>query len=608
MATIYRALETVPTPQASFTSMLLNRFESSASALGFTYPDESEQWQELSWGQTGDEAAQIAAGLIALGVEPEQRVAIAANTSMKWILAQFGITLAGAAVTTVYASTGADDEQFILNDSNSHVLFAEDEGQLAKVLSKRDDLPELHKVVLFSGSTDGSDWVLGWDDFKALGRQALADDPEVVARRAQSVSGDQLATLIYTSGTTGRPKGVEITHSSWGYVGAALREADVIDDDDMQFLWLPMAHVFGTVLMAVSVEMGFPTAVDGRVPKIMENLAAVKPTFMGAVPRIFEKVHSAINAMAKSGGAEMEAGFAWAVGVGQRYHQAIADGVEPDEQLKLDYAKADEAALKNVRALLGGRMRFFISGSAPLFADISEFFAATGMLIYEGYALTETSALATICRPNTRRGGYVGEPQPGTEIMIAEDGEILVRSPAVMRGYRNQPEATAEVLLDDGWFATGDIGEFDEFNRLKITDRKKDLFKTSGGKYIAPSAIESRFKAVCAVASNMVVHADNRKFVSAVISLDPDSLTAWAAATRKEGDFATLSQDDDLVALVQESVDRLNEGLNSWEQVKKFLILDRDLSIESGELTPSLKVKRRVVVDHNRDALDALYA
>ncbi len=608
MATIYRALETVPTPQESFTAMLRNRIGRTPDAHAFSYPDKDEQWQELTWEETGNEAAELAAGLISLGVEPEQRVAIAANTSMKWILAQFGIALAGAAVTTVYASTGADDERFILTDSNSQVLFADDEEQLAKVLSQRDQLPELRKVVLFSGSTGGSDWAISWEDFKALGRDVLREDPQVVSNRSAAVTGEELATLIYTSGTTGRPKGVEITQASWGYVGAALRETDVIRDDDLQFLWLPMAHVFGTVLMAVAVEMGFPTAIDGRVPKIMENLAAVKPTFMGAVPRIFEKVHAAIGAMAKSGGPEQEAGFAWAVDTGRRYHQALADGVEPDEQLKADYAKADEAALKNIRALLGGRMRFFISGSAPLFADIAEFFAASGMPIYEGYGLTETSALATICRPNTRRAGYVGEPQPGTEIMIAEDGEILVRSPAVMRGYRNQPEASAEVLLADGWFATGDIGEFDEFNRLKITDRKKDLFKTSGGKYVAPSAIESRFKALCGVASNMVVHANNRKFVSAIVTLDPDSLTAWAAARGKDGDFATLSQDAELIETVQSSIDSLNEGLNSWEQVKRFVILDRDLSIESGELTPSLKVKRRVVEAHNQELLDGLYA
>jgi long-chain acyl-CoA synthetase len=608
MTTIYRSLEELPAAQESFTAMLLNRVESSGGGHAFSYPDDSERWHELTWQETGDEATLIAAGLIALGVEPEQRVAIAANTSMKWILSQFGIALAGGAVTTVYASTGADDEQFILSDSNSRVLFAEDHEQLAKVSSKREELPELHKVVLFSGSGEGSDWALNWDEFKEIGRDALANDPGLVARRAQSVTGDQLATLIYTSGTTGRPKGVEITHASWAYVGAAIREADVIDDGDLQFLWLPMAHVFGTVLMAVTVEMGFPTAVDGRVPKIMENLATIKPTFMGAVPRIFEKAHSAINALAKSGGPEMEAGFAWALDIGRRYHQAIADGVEPDEQLKADYAKADEEALSNVRALLGGRMRFFISGSAPLFADIAEFFAATGMPILEGYGLTETSAMATICRPNTRRAGYVGEPQPGTEIMLAEDGEILVRSPAVMRGYRNQPTATSEVLLADGWFATGDIGEFDEFNRLKITDRKKDLFKTSGGKYVAPSAIESQFKALCSVASNMVVHANNRKFVSAIVSLDPDSLNAWAATVGKEGNFAELSQDEDLIAFVQGSIDRLNDGLNNWEQVKKFVILENDLSIESGELTPSLKVKRRVVEAHNQDLLDGLYA
>ena len=606
MSAIYNAREELTKGHDSFTAMLVHRIEETPEREAFKFPGADGAWESLTWGQVGEEAATLAAGLIALGSESEQRVAIAGDTSMNWILADLGIALAGGAVTTVYSSTGAEDVAYILSDSNSHILFADNEGQLAKVLEQRDNLPELHKVVLFEGEGDG-DFSISLDALRELGREALAADPNLVKERAAAVRPDHLATLIYTSGTTGKPKGVEIIQESWGYCGEALSSLGVMSADDVQLLWLPMAHVFGSVLLTCQIEMGFMTAVDGRVPKIMENCAVIKPTFMGAVPRIFEKVHAAITAMARAGGPEKEQGLAWGVSVGQRYHQAEIDGVEPDEELKAEYKMANELVLSTIRGALGGNIRFFISGSAPLSADISEFFAAAGMPVLEGYGLTETSAIVTICRPGTRRGGYVGEPQPGTEVMIADDGEILVRSPAVMRGYRNNPEATAEVLLDGGWFATGDIGEFDEYARLKITDRKKDLFKTSGGKYVAPSAIESQFKALCGLASNMVVHANNRKFVSALITLDPESCAAWAAANGKPADLESLSKDPEVQAIVQASVDKLNEGLNHWEKIQKFVILDRDLSIESGELTPSLKVKRKVVEAHNQELLDAFY-
>ena len=606
MSAIYNAREELTKGHDSFTAMLVHRIEETPEREAFKFPGADGAWESLTWGQVGEEAATLAAGLIALGSESEQRVAIAGDTSMNWILADLGIALAGGAVTTVYSSTGAEDVAYILSDSNSHILFADNEGQLAKVLEQRDNLPELHKVVLFEGEGDG-DFSISLDALRELGREALAADPNLVKERAAAVRPDHLATLIYTSGTTGKPKGVEIIQESWGYCGKALSSLGVMSADDVQLLWLPMAHVFGSVLLTCQIEMGFMTAVDGRVPKIMENCAVIKPTFMGAVPRIFEKVHAAITAMARAGGPEKEQGLAWGVSVGQRYHQAEIDGVEPDEELKAEYKMANELVLSTIRGALGGNIRFFISGSAPLSADISEFFAAAGMPVLEGYGLTETSAIVTICRPGTRRGGYVGEPQPGTEVMIADDGEILVRSPAVMRGYRNNPEATAEVLLDGGWFATGDIGEFDEYDRLKITDRKKDLFKTSGGKYVAPSAIESQFKALCGLASNMVVHANNRKFVSALITLDPESCAAWAAANGKPADLESLSKDPEVQAIVQASVDKLNEGLNHWEKIQKFVILDRDLSIESGELTPSLKVKRKVVEAHNQELLDAFY-
>lgn len=592
----------------SFAQVLLDRFSDTPDHEAFRFRNGAGEWQSLSWAEVHEEATTLAAGLMSLGVQLEDRVAIAAETSMNWIFASLAATLAGGAVTTVYASTGPEDVAFILSDSNSKVLFAQDETQLQKVLDKRDAVPDLVKVVLFTEVGGDGEFSISLSQLRELGRETLAQTPDTVTDRAGSVRRENLATLIYTSGTTGRPKGVELLHSSWVNLGPGLDAIGLWNSDDVQLLWLPMAHVFGTVLLAIQIATGSVTAVDGRVPKILENMAEIKPTFMGAVPRIFEKVHGAIWAMAKAQGEEAEAGFNWGIEVAKEYRRVIAAGEEPSEQLAADFATADELVLARIREVMGGHIRFFVSGAAPLSAEVAEFFNAAGMPILEGYGLTETSSVGTMCRPDSLAFGTVGQPSPSVEVAIADDGEILIRGPILMRGYRNNPEATNEVMLEDGWFATGDIGEFDDRDRLRITDRKKDLYKTSGGKYVAPSPIESQFKGICALASNMVVHANNRKFVSALITLDPDAAAAWAAARGKDADLAQLSRDPELTAAIQADVDQLNERLNHWEQVQKFVVLERDFGVDTGELTPSLKVKRKVVEERNRDLLDALYA
>jgi long-chain acyl-CoA synthetase len=540
----------------------------------------------------------------------EQRVGIAADTSLEWILADLAVALAGGAVTTVYSSTDAGDVAYILGDSDTRILFAENEKQLAKIRQEREQLPDLRKVILFQGegtAADG-DWVITLDGLRAIGREKLAADPVCVTERAGQVTADTLATLIYTSGTTGKPKGVELTQGNWGYIGAALDGLGVLNIDDVQFLWLPLAHVFGSVLVSVHLRVGFVTAVDGRVPQLVANLPIIKPTFMAGVPRIFEKVYAGANAkFAGETGAKAKI-IPWAFGVGKRYRDAeLANGKAPGGLLAMQFSIADKLVFSKVRALMGGNVRFFISGSAALSGDIAEWFNIVGMPILEGYGLTETSAATCIVRPDNIKFGTVGEPMPGTEIRIADDGEILIKGGGVMRGYHNKPEETAEVFVGDGYFASGDIGVIDPMGRVKITDRKKDLYKTSNGKYVAPSPIESQFKAVCGIAGNMVVDANNRKFVSALITLDPDGSAKWASEHGKDEDAAALAKDPDLVAYVQSCIDQLNSKLNHWEQIQKFIVLDQDFTIEDGELTPSLKVKRKVVIAKYKDVLDALY-
>jgi long-chain acyl-CoA synthetase len=377
---------------------------------------------------------------------------------------------------------------------------------------------------------------------------------------------------------------------------------------DLQYLWLPLSHAFGKMLEAVQLQIGFPTAVDGRMDKIVENLAIVRPTFMAGPPRIFEKIYAKVVQTAREEGGIKVKVFTWAFGVGNQVSRARIQGTKPGLAVRAQHALADRLVLSKVRHALGGRIRFLLSGSAALSKDIATWFHAAGLLVLEGYALTETSAAACMVLPGDPAFGVTGPPLVGTEIKIAGDGEILIRGPGVMRGYHHRPEATAEVLSADGWFATGDLGEIDQAGRVRIIDRKKDLVKTSGGKYIAPQAIEMMFKAFCPLASQVLVHADRRNYATALITLDPDALAQWGRAQGLTAtSYAALTRNPAVRRFVQASINELNGRLNRWETVKDFRILDRDLTVEEGELTPSMKIKRKVVETNYEPLLDSMY-
>jgi long-chain acyl-CoA synthetase len=596
-----------PTPAASVARMFYDRVAATPDGEAFRFPTNGA-WASVTWSQTKETVKTMAAGLLALGIQPEERVAIASATRVEWLYADLAIMCAGAATTAIYPSSGGDDVAFILSDSGSRIAFAEDDAQIAKLRAQRDHLPELLRVVTFDGEADG-DWVLSLDDLHALGAKHLAEHPTAVDEAVAAVQPEHLATLIYTSGTTGRPKGVELPHRCWTYVGAGAEAIKILSRSDLQYLWLPLTHSFGKMLEAVQLQIGFPTAVDGRMDKIVENLAVIRPTFMAGPPRIFEKVHAkVVQTIQEEGGIKYRL-FTWAFGVGNQISHARLDGRQPSRVVRAQYALADRLVLSKIRARLGGQIRFLVSGSAALSNDVAAWFYAAGLPVLEGYALTETSAAACLVRPEDPTFGDVGPPLVGTEIKIADDGEIFVRGPGVMRGYHNQPEATAEVLGDDGWFATGDLGEIDESGRVRITDRKKDLMKTSGGKYIAPQNIEATFKAVCPLASQMVTHADGRNYATALITLDPDALAQWGQAQGLTAvDYLSLAADPAVHRYVQACVEELNGRLNRWETIKDFRILDHDLSVEEDELTPSMKVKRKVVEAKYKSLLDSMYA
>lgn len=591
------------TRPASVGAMLLERVEKSGTQEAYRYL-EGDRWVSLTWRETKDRAYVLAGGLLALGVEPEDRVAIASGTRMEWILADLGVMCAGAATTTVYPTTQHADVAYILSDSGSRVIFAENPDQARKVLDHRAELSQVIAIVLIEGELD-DELVITWAELERRGREFLAEHPGAIDDTIAGIKPEHLATLIYTSGTTGRPKGVRLIQDCWTYEGVSIEAYDLIGPDDLQYLWLPLSHVFGKALITIQLQVGFATAVEGAIDKIVDNLGVVQPTMMAGAPRIFEKVRARVM-MGASHGLRGKI-FDWAFAVGHKTIPIRLEGREPTGLLALQYKLADKLVFSKLKARMGGRIRFFVSGSAALSREVQEWFYAAGLLILEGYGLTETSAASFVNHRRAPRLGTVGPPVPGTEVKIASDGEILIKGPGVMSGYHNQPEATAEVLTD-GWFATGDLGELDEHGYLRITDRKKDLIKTSGGKYVAPQKVEGILVAACPYISQIVVHGDGRKYISALITLDPDAMTTWAKENDLDfTDLATLVEQPAVRQLIDGYVEEANRSLERWETIKRFAILPGELSVESGEVTPSLKIRRKAVERKYSDLLDGLY-
>ena len=405
----------------------LERVRTSPDREAYRYPV-GDAWESLTWRETGARVTRLAAGLVALGLEPEQRVGIASSTRFEWILADLVVMCAGGATTTVYPSTHAEDVGFILADSECRVVFAEDGEQVAKVADRRADLPLLEHVVVLDeaagadAAEEHGDWVMTLADLEQVGDRLLAAEPDVVERRVDETGPESLATLIYTSGTTGRPKGVRLRHSAWTYEGAAVQAMDILDEDDLQFLWLPMAHAFGKVLLSAQLACGFATAVDGRADRIIDNLAVVRPTFMGAAPRIFEKAYSRIVTMQASQGGLQGRIFTRAFKVGLQRDRLVAEGKPVPFLLARQHAVFDRLVFAKVRQRFGGRVRFFISGAAALNQEIAEWFNAAGIQILEGYGLTESSAGSFVNHPDDNRFGTVGPTLPGSETKVADDG------------------------------------------------------------------------------------------------------------------------------------------------------------------------------------------
>lgn len=588
-------------------------------------------WHDISWREWQERSRKVAAGLAAMGVEPGDRVAVLSNSRVEWVIADIGILMAGAITVPIYQSNLAEEVAYILNDCEAKVVICEDPSQLEKVYAERENIKTLQRAVYIDRSVElekpdaknrrrvelsdvlpqDDDFSLSWEALLAAGEEELSRKTHLLEDRARSLSADKLATLVYTSGTTGKPKGVMLTHKNFLFEVEAVRDMVSITPEDIQFLFLPLAHIFAKILMMAAIRQGVATAIDSSITRIVQNCQEIKPTFMGAVPRVYEKAYVRIKSRPEEEGGLKLKIFRWALSVGKAVSQKRQRGEEPTGLLAFQYRLADKLVYSKIKSTFGGRIRFFVSGGAPLAREIAEFLHAADIMVLEGYGLTETTAATHINRPDAYKFGTVGLPLPGVDVKIAEDGEILVSGPNVLQGYYKRPDATSEALEKIGdkiWFHTGDIGEIDAEGFLRITDRKKDLFKTSGGKYIAPQMIENALKAKSKYVSQVMVYGESRNFVTALITLNEENILVWA----KENGLASLSMEEiarhpSVHQLIQADLDAVNQNLPSYETVKKFAIVYPDFSIETGELTPTLKVKRKAVIEKHKSLLDSFY-
>jgi long-chain acyl-CoA synthetase len=569
---------------------------------------EAGVWQTRTWRQVGEVVRELATGLLALGRRKDDAVGILSASRAEWVQADFAIFSAGCRTIPIYPTYPPDLIQYIVNDAGIRTLFVEDVSQLAKVLEVQGKMDGLEQIVVIRGyEGEPSSQIMTWDGLRRLGRDNVERLKSDLAGRVAEVRPEDVATIVYTSGTTGPPKGVVQTHGNHMATLDSASKMAGVRDGDTHLLFLPLAHSFARLESFLGVHRGLTTAFAENIDKLRENLPEVKPHFICSVPRVFEKVYAGVIAKAEAGSPVKRRIFHWAVGVGRevsRLQQArgpVPPGLAFKHQLahKLVFSKLHQA--------LGGRLRFAVSGGAPLSKEIAEFFHAAGILILEGYGLTETCPSLTFNRLDNFRFGSVGQAQPGIEIKIAPDGEILGRGLNIAKGYFKKPEATAEVFLADGWFATGDIGRLDGDGFLYITDRKKDLIVTAGGMNIAPQNVENLLKGDPFI-SQAMVHGDKRPYPVALITLNPEELTKFAKAEGiLDTEPASLAKNPKVVERVSRIVEGRNDELQSYAKIKKFSILPADFTVENGLLTPTLKVKRKVITDKYRETLDSLY-
>ncbi len=616
---------TAPAPAASTIADLLPRAIASFGEHVAVRHKQEGAWLDVTYAELGEIVRELALGLIDLGIQPGERVCILAGTRPEWTYADLAITAAGAVVVPIYQTNSPEECHWVISDSSACAIVCEDAEQLAKVAAVRDRLPELRTVIAIdpddsseaislaevrarsrtragSGSTGGTG-----QHASAEGHGASDGDTEELERRRAALTPEDPYTFIYTSGTTGPPKGCVLTHGNYCAVVDMVREVGQIHDDEVAYLFLPLAHAFALLILLGAIDRGTTIAYfGGDVKQIVGELQEVKPTFLPSVPRIFEKIytlaHGAIEAQPPQERAKTEA----ALKLGVKVRDMMARDEAIPEELRAPFEEADEALFKNVRAIFGGHMRQAATGAAPIAREILEFFWACGVPVLEGYGMTETSTIATASTIEDHRFGTVGRALPGVQLRIAEDGEILIKGANIFQGYHHNADASFGAV-EDGWLHTGDLGSLDEDGYLSITGRKKDIIITAGGKNLTPANIENDLKQ-CRWISQAVMHGDRRPYPVVLITLDEEEVAGYAREHNLPEEPETLSREPAIHTLIATEVERVNAGYANVEQVKKFAILERDLSQAGGELTPTLKVKRNVVEAKYAEILDSLYA
>ncbi len=554
-----------------------------------------DAWAEVGYEELGAAVGEIALGLIDLGLEQGDKVSILSHTRPEWTYANFAILSAGTVSVSIYQTNSAEECHYVLEHSESRAVFVEDAEQLAKVRAVQDRLPRLEHVVVFDPSGDIGDAIPLAD----LRERGAARDAADLRARTAAIGPDDLAITIYTSGTTGPPKGCLLTHGNYRDVTSMTERMGALERGDSVYLFLPLAHAFAKLIQFVTIDLGGTIAYWEKDPqKIVPNLIEVKPTYFPSVPRMFEKIYTLATSAAEDP-AQLQA----AVDLGLRVRALRREGKDVPAELQTAFDQADEALYKNVRSLFGGEIRECVTGAAPIAKEILEFFYACGVPVMEGYGMTETSTVASANTPDEFRFGSVGRPLPGVEAKVAEDGELLLRGPNIFQGYYKNADATSETLVD-GWLCTGDLGRIDGDGFIYIVGRKKDIIITAGGKNITPANLENGLKQTRWI-SQAVVVGDRRPYLVAVITVDPEEIPAFAQQHGLEPDEVVGS--DELRDEVQRAVDAVNATVGPVEQIKRFAILPHDLSQETGELTPTLKVKRNVVADKYADVIDGLY-
>ncbi len=557
------------------------------------------EWREMSYAEAGRAIDEIALGLVELGIEPGDRVCILGNTRVEWTLASYGVSAAGAVVVPIYPTNSPKECEWVAGNSGAKAVICEDEGQSAKIEQIREALGDLEHVI---GIEPGG----GEITLDELRQRGAGRDRSELAARQERVDPQDAWIIIYTSGTTGPPKGVVLTHANGMAVCKIVEELEFVQPDETTYLYLPLAHIFAMLTQIASWDQGTTIVYfAGDSKKILEEIIETTPTYLPSVPRIFEKLYGAAMKMQEGASEEDKERFRQAVELGVEVHRRRQHGQEIPAEMEQAFQQADEQIFARVRQLFGGQVRQAVSGAAPIAPEILEFFYAAGVPVLEGWGMTETTGVGTVGTLEDFKFGTVGRALPEVEIRIADDGEILMRGPNVFREYWRNPEATSETMRD-GWLLTGDVGELDKDGFLKITGRKKDIIITAGGKNLTPANIENDLKQSPFI-SQAVMYGDRKPYPVALITLDPEEILPWAKDHGLTEDLAALAKDEQVQEMVQKELDRANSNYAQVEQVKRFEIIDHDLSIETGELTPTLKVKRNVVYDRYHDLFEGMY-